>query len=86
MRTGNQRMEQMAQSEIRAMTQACARVNGINMAQGVCDTGVPSPVAQAAQRAIDLGVNIYTRYDGLPELRQAIAKMNRTTPTTSARS
>ncbi|GMV49091.1 MAG: putative aminotransferase [Nitrospira sp. OLB3] len=74
MRTGNQRMEQMAQSEIRAMTQACARVNGINMAQGVCDTGVPSPVAQAAQRAIDLGVNIYTRYDGLPELRQAIAK------------
>ena len=74
MRTGNQRMEQMAQSEIRAMTQACARVNGINMAQGVCDTGVPSPVAQAAQRAIDLGVNIYTRYDGLPEVRQAIAK------------
>jgi Aspartate/tyrosine/aromatic aminotransferase len=74
MRTGNQRMEQLAQSEIRAMTQACARVSGINMAQGVCDTGVPPVVAQGAQRAIDLGVNIYTRYDGLPELRQAIAK------------
>ena len=74
MRTGNQRMERLAQSEIRAMTQACARVNGINMAQGVCDTGVPPVVAQGAQRAIDLGVNIYTRYDGLPELRQAIAK------------
>jgi aminotransferase len=67
-------MEQLAQSEIRAMTQACARVSGINMAQGVCDTGVPPVVAQGAQRAIDLGVNIYTRYDGLPELRQAIAK------------
>ncbi|WHZ23896.1 MAG: Aspartate aminotransferase [Nitrospira sp.] len=74
MRTGNQRMERLAQSEIRAMTQACARVNGINMAQGVCDTAVPPVVAQGAQRAIDLGVNIYTRYDGLPELRQAIAK------------
>ena len=71
---GNQRMERVAQSEIRAMTQACARVKGINMAQGVCDTGVPLAVARGAKRAIDAGLNIYTRYDGLPELRRAIAK------------
>ncbi len=56
------------------MTSACARVKGINMAQGVCDTGVPLPVIQGAQRAMDLGLNSYTRFDGLPELRQAIAK------------
>jgi aminotransferase len=73
-RTFNQRLEQLVQSEIRAMTQACARLKGINMAQGVCDTGVPSIVARAAQQAIDTGYNTYTRFDGLPELRQAIAK------------
>src|SRR5262245_20302863 len=73
-RDGNQRMAGLAQSEIRAMTAACARVNGINMAQGVCDTGVPPPVIQGAQRAMELGMNSYTRFDGLQELRQAIAK------------
>jgi aminotransferase len=73
-RTFNQRLEQLAQSEIRAMTQACVRLKGITMAQGVCDTGVPSIVARAAQQAIDTGYNTYTRFDGLPELRQAIAK------------
>jgi aminotransferase len=67
-------MAQLAQSEIRAMTQACALVQGINMAQGVCDTGVPSVVTQAAQRAIDRGINSYTRFDGLIELRTALAQ------------
>ena len=33
----------IAQSEIRAMTLECARVGGINPAQGVCDTEVPLP-------------------------------------------
>lgn len=70
----NARMAQLAQSEIRAMTQACARVGGINMAQGVCDTGVPSVVSKAAQEAVDRGFNTYTRFDGLAILREAIAK------------
>ena len=73
-RDGNQRMAGLAQSEIRAMTAACARVKGLNMAQGVCDTCVPPIVIQAAQRAMERGVNTYTRFDGLPELRQAIAR------------
>jgi aminotransferase len=34
---------------------------------------VPEAVRHAAQAAIDDGVNTYTRYDGLPELRRAIA-------------
>jgi aminotransferase len=67
-------MAGLGQSEIRAMTQACARLKGLNMAQGVCDTPVPSPVLKAAQRAIDQGYNVYTRFDGLPELRTALAK------------
>jgi aminotransferase len=66
-------MADLAQSEIRAMTQACARMKGLNMAQGVCDTPAPPGVLQAAQRAIKDGCNLYTRFDGLPELRQAIA-------------
>ncbi|HJT21564.1 MAG TPA: pyridoxal phosphate-dependent aminotransferase [Nitrospira sp.] len=43
------------------------------MAQGVCDTPAPPAVLEAAARAIEHGDNVYSRYDGLPELRQAIA-------------
>jgi aminotransferase len=72
-RDGNQRMAGLAHSEIRAMTAACARVKGINMAQGVCDTPAPDRVIQAAQRAMENGLNTYTRFDGLAELRQALS-------------
>lgn len=61
------------QSEIRAMSVACSAVDGINMAQGVCDTDVPHPVAQAAIEGIRSGHNIYTRLDGITSLRQGIA-------------
>ena len=67
------RTARLAQSDIRAMTLACARVMGINMSQGVCDTPVPEVVVQAAKDAMSQGRNIYSRYDGIPELRQAIA-------------
>jgi len=69
----NQRMSTLALSEIRAMTQACAEVKGINMAQGVCDTPVPTVVLKGAEQAMESGKNVYTRFDGLPELRQALA-------------
>jgi aminotransferase len=62
------------QSEIRAMTVECDRLQGINLAQGVCDTGVPHPVAEAALAAIRDGFNIYTRLDGIAPLRAAIAR------------
>ncbi|MFI5317735.1 MAG: pyridoxal phosphate-dependent aminotransferase [Myxococcota bacterium] len=65
-------------SPIRSMTVECARVGGINLAQGVCDTPVPAVVRRAAQAAIEAGQNTYTRSDGLPELRRALAaKMRR---------
>lgn len=67
------RTARLAQSDIRAMTLACAKVNGINMSQGVCDTPVPEIVVQAAKEAMEQGRNTYSRYDGVPELRQAIA-------------
>jgi aminotransferase len=70
----NQRMAALAYSEIRAMTQACVQAKGLNMAQGVCDTPVPPVVLRAAAQAMERGKNVYSRFDGLPELRQAIAK------------
>jgi aminotransferase len=74
MRTVSRRMTDLAQSEIRAMTQACATAKGLNMAQGVCDTPVPPVVLEGAERAIRDGYNVYTRFDGLSELRGAIAE------------
>ena len=61
------------QSEIRNMSIECRRVGGINLAQGVCDTPVPNVVLQGAAEAIEQGVNTYTHYAGLLELREAIA-------------
>jgi aminotransferase len=76
--TGNLRLSELApqfvQSEIRAMTVACADVGGINMAQGVCDTDPPHPVVEAAITAIRSGQNIYTRMEGIAPLREAIAQ------------
>ena len=61
------------QSEIRAMSVACDRVGGINLAQGICDTELPDVVADGAIDAIRAGFNIYTRLDGIALLRHAIA-------------
>jgi aminotransferase len=74
----------VVQSEIRAMTQECDRMGGVNLAQGVCDTEVPEVVAEGAIRAIRDGLNIYTRMDGIERLRRAIAgKVERTLGATS---
>jgi aminotransferase len=63
----------MLQSEIRNMSIECRRVGGINLAQGVCDTPVPETVLQGAVDAIGQGINTYTHYAGLPQLREAVA-------------
>ncbi len=68
------RLEWVSQSDIRSMTIECDRIGGINLAQGVCDLEVPLPVRQGAHRAIDEGINTYTRFDGLKTLREAIAR------------
>jgi aminotransferase len=61
------------QSDIRSMTLECSRVGGINLAQGVCDLPLQPSVANGAREAIVAGINAYTRYDGLPHLRTALA-------------
>lgn len=74
----SKRADGISQAEIRVMTIECEKVGGINLAQGVCDCGVPAPVARGAKRGMDDGFNSYTRYNGLAPLRRAIAdKMRR---------
>ena len=55
------RHEWVIQSEIRNMSIECDRVGGLNLSQGVCDLEVPAQVRNAAKKAIDEGVNSYTR-------------------------
>jgi aminotransferase len=74
----SQRAARTVQSEIRVMSIECDKLKGINLAQGVCDTEVPVEVREGAKRAIDDGINSYTRAEGLVPIRQAIAaKMRR---------
>lgn len=67
------RSAEIVKSEIRSMSVECARVGGINLSQGVCDTPVPTAIASAVAEGIERGFNTYTRHDGIAELRHAIA-------------
>jgi len=68
------RVQNIAQSEIRAMSMLCHEKQGLNMAQGICDLEVPLPVQEGAKEAISNGHNIYTSAYGNLQLRKAIAK------------
>jgi len=68
------RSQLIIQSEIRNMTIECNKVQGINLAQGVCDLDVPEEVIRGAHQGMKEGFNQYTRYDGLPIIRNALAQ------------
>jgi aminotransferase len=70
----SRRSAHIEQAEIRSMSIECERMGGINLAQGVCDTPVPLAVREGVYRGIEEGVNSYTRFDGLAQLREAIAE------------
>ncbi len=73
----SQRSTRIEQAEIRAMSIECEKVGGINLAQGVCDTQVPLLIRENVHQGIEKGINSYTRFDGLAELRHAIAQKMR---------
>jgi aminotransferase len=73
----SKRSARIEQAEIRAMSIECEKVGGINLAQGVCDTQVPHLIRENAHRGIENGINSYTRFDGLGDLREAIAQKMR---------
>jgi aminotransferase len=66
-------VNEIEQSEIRAMSILCNEHNGLNMAQGLCDLDVPQPVLQGAKEGMDSGKNTYTSAYGTYRLREAIA-------------
>jgi aminotransferase len=67
------RIEGLVQSEIRRMSIECTRVGGVNLGQGICDQPVEPLIKEAAVRAIHDDRSIYTRLDGIDELRRRIA-------------
>lgn len=73
----NKRMANLMQSEIRNMSIECDKVNGINLSQGICDLPLSDVLKSGVTEALDKGINQYTRYDGIDELRNAIAKKAR---------
>jgi len=63
----------LIQSEIRNMSIECDRVGGINLSQGISNLPLSSYIKHGSLDAIEKGINYYTRYDGVQELREAIA-------------
>ena len=63
----------LRQSDIRAVTFAVDRVGGINLGQGICDLATPEPIVEGTARALRDGRSIYTAYNGIAPLREAIA-------------
>lgn len=68
------RLSNLTGSEIRIMSIECEKVGGINLSQGICDLPLPPVLGTASKAALDKGINHYTRYDGLFELRDAISE------------
>lgn len=66
------RTDTLRQSDIRAVTFAVNRVNGINLGQGICDLPTPDPIKQGAIAAIEGDQSIYTAYNGINRLRDPI--------------
>ncbi len=65
--------QSLKQSGIRAASQHCARISGINLGQGVCDLPTPDLIKQEAYSAIEHNKSIYSACEGIFPLRQAIA-------------
>lgn len=66
------RVADLRQSDIRAITALTREVGGLNLGQGVCDIPTPEPAKEAAKAAIDADQSIYTNYAGIRRLRTAI--------------
>ncbi len=68
------RTDALRQSDIRAVTFAVNAVGGINLGQGICDLATPEPIVEATVEAVRGGRSIYTAYNGIASLREAIAE------------
>lgn len=72
------RTDALRQSDIRAVSFAVRRVGGINLGQGICDLATPDEIVGATAEALGRpGAQIYTAYNGVGPLREAIAEKAR---------
>jgi aminotransferase len=69
----SKKVQFLQQSEIRNMSVECDKVNGINLAQGICDLPLENILSASAHEAMREGENHYTRFDGIDLLREQIA-------------
>jgi len=69
----SKRLQDLAQSDIRAMTRRCMEVGGINLGQGICDLPTPPLVRDAAIQAILDRKSTYSPCEGILRLREAIS-------------
>lgn len=65
--------ESWQQSGIRAASQQCAQIGGINLGQGVCNLPTPAPIVEAAVAAMQQNHNTYSACEGVYAVRAAIA-------------
>lgn len=70
----SEKIEALGQSEIRNMSIECDKVGGINLSQGICDLPLQDVLKEAALSAMNTGLNYYTKYSGIAELRTQIAE------------
>ncbi len=68
------RIEGLVQSDIRRMSRECERLGGVNLGQGICDQPAPETVKEAARAAIASDFSTYSKFEGLDELRNLIAR------------
>ena len=73
----SQRIQNLTQSEIRAMTRECNRYQGINLGQGICDLPTPQEILEATSRAVLDDRSVYSKYEGIDALRHEVAKKSR---------
>lgn len=66
--------EAFASPALRKITIEVAKVNGVNLGQGVCQLPAPEFLIEAAHDAAKEQINRYTNPRGLLSLRQALAK------------
>ena len=68
-----ERIEGLMPSGIRMITRMCDEANGINLGQGVCDEPTPLEIKHSAIQAILSDKNVYSKFEGIDELREQIA-------------
>lgn len=68
------RTAHLRQSEIRAMTRECNRVNGINLGQGICDLPTPQEILDSTSRAVLADKSVYSPFEGIDALREQVGK------------